>query len=188
MSKLFVDEIVHQSSQGSGTITIGASGETISVPNGSLTGQNYPAFEARLSANQYGVADETQTKIQYDTENFDTDNCYDNTTNYRFTPTVAGKYFVYIMQRVIVTNNTQMITCEVNLYKNGSEIDGASSAQNFSASYIRAIMCPVTATVDMNGSTDYLEAFGTYNASDNVTTSSGFHSSGSKFGAFRIGA
>jgi len=31
MSKLFVDEIVHQSSQGSGTITIGASGETINV-------------------------------------------------------------------------------------------------------------------------------------------------------------
>jgi hypothetical protein len=46
MSKLFVDEIVHQSSQGSGTITIGASGESVTVPNGSLTGQNYPAFEA----------------------------------------------------------------------------------------------------------------------------------------------
>jgi len=31
MSKLFVDEIVHQSSQGSGTITIGASGETTNI-------------------------------------------------------------------------------------------------------------------------------------------------------------
>jgi len=35
MSKLFVDEIVHQSSQGSGTITIGASGETVAVASGS---------------------------------------------------------------------------------------------------------------------------------------------------------
>lgn len=35
MSKLFVDEIVHQSSQGSGTITLGASGETIALPSGS---------------------------------------------------------------------------------------------------------------------------------------------------------
>ena len=34
MSKLFVDEIVHQSSQGSGTITLGASGETISLASG----------------------------------------------------------------------------------------------------------------------------------------------------------
>jgi len=31
MSKLFVDEIVHKSSQGSGTITIGASGETTNI-------------------------------------------------------------------------------------------------------------------------------------------------------------
>ena len=37
MSKLFVDEIVHQSSQGSGTITLGASGETISIPSGVTT-------------------------------------------------------------------------------------------------------------------------------------------------------
>jgi hypothetical protein len=49
MSKLFVDEIVHQSSQGSGTITIGASGESVTVPNGSLTGQNYPAFSVYAS-------------------------------------------------------------------------------------------------------------------------------------------
>jgi len=39
MSKLFVDEIVHQSSQGSGTITLGASGETIALASGaSVTG------------------------------------------------------------------------------------------------------------------------------------------------------
>ena len=39
MSKLFVDEIVHASSQGSGTITLGASGETIALASGaSVTG------------------------------------------------------------------------------------------------------------------------------------------------------
>ena len=39
MSKLFVDEIVHQSSQGSGTITLGASGETLALASGaSVTG------------------------------------------------------------------------------------------------------------------------------------------------------
>jgi hypothetical protein len=37
MSDLFVDNIKHQSSQGSGTITIGASGETINVPTGVTT-------------------------------------------------------------------------------------------------------------------------------------------------------
>ena len=38
MSKLFVDEIVHQSSQGSGTITLGASGETVAMASGASVG------------------------------------------------------------------------------------------------------------------------------------------------------
>ena len=180
-----------------GTVTLGSSGDTFTVPsgvtitnNGTQTGfggTNTPAFEAYLSTNQT-FSDASYTKVNFNTEIYDTNNNYDNSTNYRFTPTVAGKYFVYIMQRIIVTNNTQMITSEVNLYKNGTEIDGASSSQNLSASYIRAIMCPMTATVDMNGTTDYLEAYGFYNAADGVTSSSGFHSSGSKFGAYRIGS
>ena len=35
MGTIFVDNLKHQSSQGSGTITIGASGETINIPTGS---------------------------------------------------------------------------------------------------------------------------------------------------------
>ena len=70
MSKLFVDEIVHQSSQGSGTITLGASGETITTASGAkfsgITGQNYPAFEADLTADQSSVGDNVVTKVQFD--------------------------------------------------------------------------------------------------------------------------
>jgi hypothetical protein len=72
MSKLFVDEIVHQSSQGSGTITIGASGESVTVPNGSLTGQNYPAFSVYASAD-LAVTTSVLTKVQMNTEILDTD-------------------------------------------------------------------------------------------------------------------
>ena len=63
---------------------------------GNLTTQktNYPAFEAFLVLIKH-LSDNATTKIQFNTEVFDTDSCYDNTTNYRFTPTVAGKYFVY---------------------------------------------------------------------------------------------
>ena len=38
MSDLFVDNIKHQSSQGSGTITLGASGETIALASGATAG------------------------------------------------------------------------------------------------------------------------------------------------------
>ena len=60
---------------------------------GNLTTQkiNYPAFYAYLVlANSLLIH---VTKVQFDTESFDTDNAYDNSTNYRFTPTVAGKYY-----------------------------------------------------------------------------------------------
>jgi len=85
MSKLFVDEIVHQSSQGSGTITLGASGEKINlgtgVSGGTLT--NIPAFEAYLSADTT-ISDNVWTKVPFNVEDFDTDNTYDNSTNFRF--------------------------------------------------------------------------------------------------------
>ena len=68
MSKLFVDEIVHQSSQGSGTITIGASGETtnivgtlqndgaaISVASLSTASGSAPSYSARAWVNFNGT-------------------------------------------------------------------------------------------------------------------------------------
>jgi hypothetical protein len=51
MSKLFVDEIVHQSSQGSGTITLGASGETINIPSGVTLTNNGTQTGLTLSDN-----------------------------------------------------------------------------------------------------------------------------------------
>ena len=54
MSDIFVDNIKHQSSQGSGTITLGASGEKVDLgatAGGTLT--NRPAFDVTLSANYY---------------------------------------------------------------------------------------------------------------------------------------
>ena len=120
MSKLFVDEIVHQSSQGSGTITIGASGETINVVgtlqnNGSAVGGvNTPAFLAASTSNQT-IANETNTLIQYNAELFDTDNCYDNTAgNYSFTPNVAGKYYVFASVRMDTASDFDYLAIEIS--------------------------------------------------------------------------
>ena len=92
MSKLFVDEIVHQSSQGSGTITLGASGEKVDlgtgVSGGTLT--NTPAFQASLSS-QTNLSNATTTDVVFDNVALDTHNFYDSSTG-RFTPTVPGWY------------------------------------------------------------------------------------------------
>ena len=68
----------------------------------------YPGFGELNSSfkqivNKYAIL----TKVQFDTEIFDTDNAYDN-YNYRFTPQVAGKYFVYVQD--IDNGNMQNIS------------------------------------------------------------------------------
>ena len=93
MAKIEVNTI--DTISGSTNLTIGSTNSsTVTFENGSCTGHMYPAFFAHLSAQQT-VTTATFTKLQCDTEILDTDNCYDNSTNYRFTPTVAGKYYVF---------------------------------------------------------------------------------------------
>ena len=109
-----------QTSSGSGTITIGQSGETITIPSGvtqtNIGGVMTPAFEANMSADQT-VSDDTVTKVQFDTERFDTDSCYDNSTNYRFTPTIPG-YYQFQMNQSISHGSIQ--ASYIAIYKNGS--------------------------------------------------------------------
>ena len=115
---------------------------------------NTPSFEARLSSDQT-ISDDTFVKINVNEEVFDTDNCYDNSTNYRFTPTVAGKYYVYWSCSGIASSNNS-INSNVFIYFNGSQYNGASIAGNgvMSGGSSTAI-----ATIDFNGSSDYVEFY-----------------------------
>jgi hypothetical protein len=195
-SILKVDTIQDQSgnniiNESADTITIGASGDTITIPSGAtmtvpsggLSGQNYPAFEAYLSATTT-ISDSIATKVQFNTETLDTDNCYDNSTNYRFTPTVAGKYYVYSTLETGADTNTALGTNALYIYKNGSNYSLIANVYN--ANYIRRSTLTMSAIVDMNGSSDYLEIF-TYidNTSGNAQIVE--ESKSNKFGAYRIG-
>ena len=108
MSKLFVDEIVHQSSQGSGTITLGASGEKITTASGAefsaVTGHNYPAFMATPNSGT-GLSSNAFTTMPCSNEYIDTDNAYDNST-YTFTVPSGkgGKYSLALHCRIDSTN------------------------------------------------------------------------------------
>ena len=70
------------------------SGATI-TNNGTASGfggNNTPAFHAYLSSTQT-LTNLATSKISFDTEEFDTDNAYDSTTNYRFTTTQGAHAF-----------------------------------------------------------------------------------------------
>ena len=88
------------------TLTLGTSGDTISIPSGvtiansgTATGlgeSNTPYFEMRLGTDQTGIADNTSTKIQFDTTDLDSNGGADVTTNHRYTVQSgdAGKYLL----------------------------------------------------------------------------------------------
>jgi hypothetical protein len=157
--------------------------------NGNLTTQNlmYPAFEAYLSSDQT-VNTAQNTKAEIDTKLFDTDNCYDNITNYRFTPNVAGKYFVYVRLTFQSSIATDLRDGELRLFKNGSEY--STTDWRFAANDIQTAGATLNTTVDMNGTTDYLEVYG-YNNCISGTPTYGAGSISEKrtlFGAYRIGS
>jgi len=177
-------------SQSGTTITVGASGDTITVPSGATldmssgtmtlnsTMKNTPAFHAYLGTS-YGVGNNVVTKLNCDTEVYDTDSCYDNSTNYRFTPTTAGKYFVYAQIAHGWSSNWGHMNF-TKIYKNGSEYTkgtfygNGSGVQNYGTVAVSDI-------IDFNGSSDYVEIFGYSNSSG--TQFDGNHSF---FGAFKL--
>ena len=158
---------------------------SIIIPNGKITGHNYPAFEAYLSANQ-SVSDAADTKLQANTEVFDTDSCYDNSTNYRFTPTVAGKYFVYGEITIAASSASLLAVSRIYIRKNGNIITRLQT--NFSNNYVSSHTESSSTIIDMNGSSDYLELFGRGEITSGTLTFIGDSSlRRSYFGAYRIG-
>jgi hypothetical protein len=99
VSQIKVNEIIKQSGS---SITIGESGDTISIPSGAtlnsagtntLTGiANTPLFSVKCGT--FNIANSTMTKIQFDTESgnfFDPSGVFD-TSNNRVIPSSTGYY------------------------------------------------------------------------------------------------
>jgi len=149
-------------SSGSGTITIGQSGETVSFPTGvNLSGNgitNTPAFHVYLSGNQ-NITSATTTKVQFDTENFDTNNAFDTST-YTFTVPSgeAGKYKFYF--DLSAKSNSNDVTYIIAfLYKNGSIIKRSETNSNSTANaQFRVYQVITSATLDLSVG-DYIEAY-----------------------------
>ena len=86
---------------------------------GGFGGTNTPAFSVYRSGTQ-AIANNTATKVQYNTESFDTDNTFDSSTNYRYTPAFSGKSFLVGSIRLYGTDDFNNYTLEI--HKNGTAI------------------------------------------------------------------
>ncbi len=110
-----------------------------------------PAFFARMASNQSLTAG-TRTKIIFNSEVFDTNNNYDPSTNYRFTPTVAGYYQV---NAFICWGGFASTQGNIYLYKNGS-----SYGETFTPGSGYGYNNSISMLVYLNGSSDYIEIYG----------------------------
>ena len=123
-SQLTADVITGQTELASGVastdeLLISDAGVLKRVDVSLVGGTNTPAFHAYASADQNGNADDTYTKLAMNAEFYDTDSKYDTST-YRFTPTIAGKY--HFGACVHIDASANHISVNLALYKNGSQL------------------------------------------------------------------
>jgi len=151
--------------------TSGANANTIEIPtgqtlnvNGTLTGDGsnltgidiptvgYGTFQANFTS-EIVISNTTWTKIAFDTSVIDTDSLYD-TSNYRYTPDVAGVYYInsFVQIQGWISTST---ACLMEIRKNGSRHKQHIHVPNTS----EYPTVETTALVDMNGTTDYIEIY-----------------------------
>jgi hypothetical protein len=184
-----------ETSSGSGTITLGQSGETITVPSGAtlnlsnatqtgVGGANTPAFEAYLSADQT-MTDNAVTKIQFNTEVYDDGSGYDNSSNYRFTVPSGegGTYKFYTTLNFSDNQNAQKIGWrQLYFYKNGSSYaffyndNGTAKAitSNFGSGNITMVL----------SAGDYIEVYAAIGQTDDNSPSITGYSNGKRYSVF----
>lgn len=129
--------------------------------------QGYGLFHVRANQNDgdtpQTVANVTVSKIQFKYELADLDGLFDNSTNYRYTPQVAGWYWVNL--NISINNgggHSHLMTAY--LYKNGSQYatfeggGGGSGASNYNR-YGDNNSINMSSIIQLNGSSDYVEGY-----------------------------
>lgn len=104
-----------------------------------------PAFAAYQTTLQ-AIANATFTKVQFQTEEYDTASAFDSTTNYRFTPLVSGYYQVNARTAI----NAAPLGHVSFIYKNGVSYKRGSNGTLVGAT--------VSSLVFLN-TTDYIEIY-----------------------------
>tara|TARA_Y100001972_G_scaffold122121_1_gene167171 strand:- start:1 stop:486 length:486 start_codon:yes stop_codon:yes gene_type:complete len=112
-----------------------------------------PTFLVSLTSNQ-SIPNTTETRIEYNNKISDTSNVY-NTSTYRFTPGVAGTYWISACARMNASEDFDIYTLTIR--KNGSGIARVDKRhENNESLYI--------ALLDVANTTDYYEMYVYQNA------------------------
>ena len=163
MSTLKVNTIQKRSGS---SIAIGESGDTVTLTgttnitgNTAITGtltcsgttlggeKNLPYFCANMNGNQECAAN-TFTTLAFNQESSDSGSCY-NTSTYRFTPNVTGRY--YISGFIRSAESEDHDNFQLAIYKNGSQ------TRLSNLRHLHYHTAHIDGLIEMNGSSDYVE-------------------------------
>lgn len=136
-------------------LAVGTDGQVLTADSTASTGLKWatassssgPTFMVKLNANQTGISSGVFTKVNFNTELWDSDNCYDTST-YRFTPNKAGYY------QINTTVAGRVAAADINIYKNGSNYAWLQATEGDGYAGGGSLV------IYFNGSTDYIEVYG----------------------------
>jgi hypothetical protein len=136
------------------------------------------AFRAKRLAGNQSLGTNTWTKVGFETETFDLGGVYDNVTNYRYTPTIAGYYHLHT-QIVFYCASSAVTNRICAFYKNGAEVssnrdDSVPGKTNSNMGLQHEDL------VYFNGTTDYVEVYG------HSVTQNGWANNGSTFSGYLV--
>ena len=144
------------------------------VPGLNLAPLGGPVFRATRATTNQTVTNGVVTKVQLNSEDFDIGGCFDSTTNYRFTPNVAGIYrFEWAVRGAGAATFVAVLSV---IQKNGvdKDVGSYSAIPSYTIGFSTG-----SALIQMNGTTDYIELLGYVNAGGTCTVGIGSFLSGS---------
>ena len=142
---------------------VGANNTVLTADSAEATGLKWaapsapsnPAFRAFRNTSTQSITASTWTKVELNAETFDTASCFDSTTNYRFTPNVAG---YYSLQGALAAEaqTTSTVYAQSAIYKNGAVAALGTRLPAF-ADDTQGVVHDI---IYLNGTSDYVELYG----------------------------
>jgi hypothetical protein len=139
-----------------------------------------PTFYAYSSGSQTIASGGVSYKVVLNTESWDTANFFDPTTNYRFTPTVAGYYQINMGSTGSFASISSGGYLVVQIYKNGAVWSSGGYCTSNNGNYWTASHSNM---VYLNGTTDYVEMYINHNNNGTYTQ----QNQGTTYGTFMSG-